>query len=129
MSDAHELQSKVQVIRNTAHRPSTQASYTAGSGTTIQENQPAAKIAASHTGFSQMVPNVCVSGISMVQVGNDSAVSRLEGEIVSHYTIDDGNLKYVSACNNSLLGPLRTRVGLASVNTATPNINLTTLDI
>ena len=31
---------KVQVIRNTAHRPSTQASYTIGSGTTMQENQP-----------------------------------------------------------------------------------------
>ena len=37
---------KVQVIRNTAHRPSTQASYTIGSGTAMQENQQAAQIAA-----------------------------------------------------------------------------------
>ena len=40
---------KVQVIRNTAHRLSTQASYTIGSGTTMQENQQAAQIAAKHT--------------------------------------------------------------------------------
>ena len=32
---------KVQVIQNTAHRTSTQASYTIGSGTTMQEKQPA----------------------------------------------------------------------------------------
>ena len=37
---------KVQVIRNTAHWPSTQASYRIGSGMTMQENQPAAQIAA-----------------------------------------------------------------------------------
>ena len=35
---------KVQVIRNAAHRPSTQASYTIGSGTTMQENQPQRKL-------------------------------------------------------------------------------------
>ena len=39
MTNAHKLQSKVQVIRNTAYRPSTQVSYTIGSGTTMQENQ------------------------------------------------------------------------------------------
>ena len=39
---------KVQVIRNKAHRPSTKASYTIGSGTTMQENQSAAQIAAKH---------------------------------------------------------------------------------
>ena len=39
---------KVQVIRNTVHRPSTQASYTIGSGTTMHENQPAAQIVAEH---------------------------------------------------------------------------------
>ena len=42
---------KVQVIRNTAHRPSTQASYTIGPGTTMQEIQPAAQIAAKHNIF------------------------------------------------------------------------------
>ena len=42
----HMFTIKVQVIRNTAHRPSTQASYTIGSGTTMQENQPEAQIAA-----------------------------------------------------------------------------------
>ena len=39
---------ELQVIRNTAHRPRTQASYTIGSGTTMQENQQAAQIAAKH---------------------------------------------------------------------------------
>ena len=43
---------KVQVIRNTAHWPSLQASYTIGSGATMQENQPAAQIAAKHNIFS-----------------------------------------------------------------------------
>ena len=47
---------KVQVIRNTAHRPSTQASYTIGSGTTMQENQPAAQIAVKHNIFSRIAP-------------------------------------------------------------------------
>ena len=47
---------KVQVIRNTAHQPSTQASYLIGSGTTMQENQPAAQIAAKHSIFPQMAP-------------------------------------------------------------------------
>ena len=37
---------KVQVMRNTANRPSTQASTSIGSRTTMQENQPAAQIAA-----------------------------------------------------------------------------------
>ena len=52
----HMFTIKVQVIRNTAHRPSTQASYTIGSGTTMQEIQPAAQIAAKHSIFSQMAP-------------------------------------------------------------------------
>ena len=47
---------KVQVIRNTAHRPSTRASYMIGSGTTMQENHTAAQIAARHNIFSQMAP-------------------------------------------------------------------------
>ena len=47
---------KVQVTRNTAHRPSTQASYTRGLGTTMQENKPAARIAAEHNIFSRMGP-------------------------------------------------------------------------
>ena len=47
---------KAQVIRNTAHRPSTQASYTIGSGTNMQENQSAAQIAAKHNIFPQMEP-------------------------------------------------------------------------
>ena len=38
-------------MRNTAHRPSTQASYTIGSGTTMQENQSVAQIAAKHNTF------------------------------------------------------------------------------
>ena len=49
---------KVQVIQNTAHRPSTQSSYTIGSGTTMQENQQAAQIAAKHNIFSRMAPYV-----------------------------------------------------------------------
>ena len=47
---------KVQVIRNTAHRPGMQANYLIGSGTTMQENQPAAQIAAKHSIFPQMAP-------------------------------------------------------------------------
>ena len=47
---------KVQVIQNTTHRPSTQASYTIGSGTTMQENQQAAQIAAKHSIIPQMAP-------------------------------------------------------------------------
>ena len=43
---------KVQVILNTSHWPSMQASYTIGSGTTMQENQPAAQIAAKHKKIS-----------------------------------------------------------------------------
>ena len=43
---------KVQVIRNMAYQPSMQASYTICSGMTMQENQPAAQIAARHDIFS-----------------------------------------------------------------------------
>ena len=56
MISAHKLQSKVQVIRNTAYWPSMQTSGTIDSGTTMQENQPAAQIAARHNIFSQMAP-------------------------------------------------------------------------
>ena len=77
---------KVQVIWNTAHRPSTQASYTIASGTTIQENQPAAQIAAKHNIFSCMASYM--SWIFLVLVGIDPGVSRLGGEIVSHNTTD-----------------------------------------
>ena len=52
----HMFTIKVQVIRNTAHRPSTQASYTIGSGTTMQEIQKAAQIAAKHSIIPQMAP-------------------------------------------------------------------------
>ena len=53
----HKFTIKVQVIRNTVHRPSTQASYTMGSGTTsMQENQQAAQIAAKHCVIPQMAP-------------------------------------------------------------------------
>ena len=54
----HKFTIKVQVIRNTAHRPSTQASYTMGSGTTMQANQQTAQIAAEHNIFPQMAPYV-----------------------------------------------------------------------
>ena len=77
---------KVQVIRNTAHRPSTQASYTIGLGTTMQENQLAAQIAAKHNIFSRMAPYM--SWIFSVLVGMDPGVSRLGGEIASHNTTD-----------------------------------------
>ena len=56
VTNAHMLQSKVQVIRNTAYRPITQASYTIGSGTTTQEIQQAAQIAARHNLFPHMAP-------------------------------------------------------------------------
>ena len=52
----HMFTIRVQVIRNTAHRPSTQASYSIGSGTTMQENQQAAQIAAKHSITPQMAP-------------------------------------------------------------------------
>ena len=58
---------KVQFIRNTAHRPSTQASCTIGSGTIMQENLPAAQIAARHNIFPQMAPYM--SCIFLVLVG------------------------------------------------------------
>ena len=76
----------VQVIWNTAHRPSTQASYTIGSGTTMQENQPAAQIAARHNIFPQMAPYMLC--IFLVMVGIDPGVSRLRDEIFSHNTTD-----------------------------------------
>ena len=53
LSTAH-VTIKEQVIRNTAHRPSTQASYTIGLRTTMLENQPAAQIAARHNIFPEM---------------------------------------------------------------------------
>ena len=77
---------KVQVIRNTAHRPSLQASYTIGSGMTIQENQTAAQNAAKHSIFPQMEPYM--SWIFLVLVGVDPGVYRLGGEMVSHNTTD-----------------------------------------
>ena len=77
---------ELQVIRNTAHRPSTQASYTIGSGTTMQENQQAAQIAAKHNIIPQMAPYM--SWIFLVLVGIDPGVSHLGGEIVSHNTTD-----------------------------------------
>ena len=80
MTNAYKLQSKVQVIQNTAYRPSAQASYTIGSGTTIQENQPAVQIAARHNIFSQMVQNM--SWILLMQVGIDTGV-LLPGRWVS----------------------------------------------
>ena len=93
------LQSKVQVLRNTAHRLSTQASYTIGSGTTLQENQPAIQIAAKHSIFSRMVPYM--SWIFLVLVGIDPGVSRLGGEIVSHYTTDTRHLIWCDKCTGS----------------------------
>ena len=64
---------KVQVIRNTAHRPSTQASYTIGSGTTMQENKPAAQIAAEHNIFPHMAPYMSCN-FFLVLVGIDPGV-------------------------------------------------------
>ena len=55
----HMFTIKVQVIRNMAHRPSMQASYTIGSGMTMQENQHAAQIAAKHSIIPQMAPYIC----------------------------------------------------------------------
>ena len=49
---------KVQVIRNTANRPHMQASYTIGSGTTMQENQSLAQVAAIHNSLPQMEPHM-----------------------------------------------------------------------
>ena len=77
---------KVQVIRNTAHRPSTQASHAIVSGTTMQENQLAEKVAAEHNIFLRMAPYM--SGIFLVLVGIDPGVSCLGGEIVSHNNTD-----------------------------------------
>ena len=67
-------------------RPSTQASYMMGSGTTMQANQQAAQIAAEHNIFPQMTPYM--SCTVLVLVGIDPGVSRLGGEIVSHNTTD-----------------------------------------
>ena len=52
----------------------------------MQENQPAAQIAAEHNVFSRMAPYM--SWIFLVLVGIDHGVSRLGGEIVSHNTTD-----------------------------------------
>ena len=52
----------------------------------MQENQPAAQIAAKHNIFSCMEPYM--SWIFLVLVGIDPGVSRLGGEIVSHNTTD-----------------------------------------
>ena len=66
-----------------ANRPSTQASYTIGLGTTMQENQPAAQIAAEHNIFYHMAPYMSRNLFGAGQlVGIDRAVSRLEGKIV-----------------------------------------------
>ena len=77
---------KVPVIRNTAHRPSTQAIYTIGSGMTMQENQPAAHIAAQHNISSSDGAIYVMNLFGAGMVGIDSGVSRLGGEIVSHNT-------------------------------------------
>ena len=55
-AQSHMFRIKVHctVIWNTAHRSSTQATYTIGSGTTMQENQPGAQIAAKHNIFTRM---------------------------------------------------------------------------
>ena len=66
---------KVQVLGIMAQRPSMQASYRKGSGTTMQENQQAAQIAAKRSIFPQMVPYM--SSLFLVLVGNDPKVSRL----------------------------------------------------
>ena len=73
------------VIRNTAYRPSTQASYMIGSRMTKQENQPAAQNAARHNIFSQMASYM--SGIFMELVEIDPGVSRLGDEIVGHNSV------------------------------------------
>ena len=52
----------------------------------MQENQPAAQIAAKHNIFSRMAPYM--SWIFLVLVGIDPRVFRLGGEIVSHNTTD-----------------------------------------
>ena len=88
----HMFTNKVQVIRNTAHRPSKQASYT--TGTTMQENQQTAQIAAKHNIIPQNAPYM--SWIFLVLVGIDPGVSHLGGEIVSHNTTDA-----VAACLHS----------------------------
>ena len=72
--------------RNMAHQPSLQASHTIYSGTTLQENQPAAQIAARYNIFPQMVPYM--SRICLVLVGIDPGVYHLGSEIVSHNTTD-----------------------------------------
>ena len=58
MTNAQKLQSKAQVIQNTAYRSSLQASYMISLGTTIQENQPATQIATRHNIFSKVAPNI-----------------------------------------------------------------------
>ena len=81
------LQSKYRLyeIRSTGPA-SMQASYTIGSGTTMQENQPEVQIAAKHNIFPQIAPYM--SWIFLVLVEIDPRVSCLGGEIVSHNTMD-----------------------------------------
>ena len=83
VTDRTCLQSKYKIYEI---RPTMQASYTIGSGTTMQENQRAAQIAAKHSIFPQMAPYM--SWIFKVLVGIDPGVSHLGGEIVSHNTTD-----------------------------------------
>jgi hypothetical protein len=64
------------IVRNTAYRPSTQASYTIGSVATVQRNQPAAQVAARHNIFPQMASYVTNR---MVLVGIDPGHTRLAG--------------------------------------------------
>ena len=78
---------QVQVIRNTAHWPSTQASYTIGSGTIMEEKIPAAQIAAKIQ-YSSSDGAIYMSCIFLVLVGIIPGVSRLGSERVSHNTTD-----------------------------------------
>ena len=79
---------KVQVIYTKYGPPVQHAGYQHDrfSGTTMQENQQAAQIAAKHNISSQMAPYI--PRIFLVLVGIDPGVSRLGGEIVSHDTTD-----------------------------------------
>ena len=49
---------KVHLVQVIQIRPTTQASYMIDSGTTMQENQPAAQIAVKHSIFPQMA-HIC----------------------------------------------------------------------
>ena len=57
-------------------------SYTIGSGTTMQENQPTAQIAVRHNIFPQMAPYTCTYVMNLFGAGGiDPKVSRLGGAI------------------------------------------------